>query len=264
MKWRIHAASLGVGLVAGALAGGVCGAVLARSAARREYAARLDKAVAEVKNHYARPVLPRQDGSGVVEIDLDALVPGRKTWANTVAKTLNDARALNDDQEPVLDPLEGIGIRPDGTLADDEADGTMSEGTGSAGDDCLRSLEPVPDDEEWEEPPGPFEISREQFGELANEGFQCISVTYFAEDRVLADDHDQPLREDEANRMVGALSPTAFGGASGDPHIRYVRNRRLEVDFEILLKLESFAGTVLGYGQPNKPPGKSTKSKTAG
>lgn len=258
MKWRIDARSIGVGLVAGALAGALGGYVLGRDRARREYAARLDKAVGEVKAHYSRPILPVQGAAEVVEIDLDKLVPGRRTWASTVQDTLNGAA------EPVRDPLEGLGIGPDGEVTDDEDDGAAPEGAGPEGEDGLSSLGAVPEDEHWEEPPGPFEISREQFGELADEGFQTISVTYYAEDRVLADDKDQALRDGEAKRMVGALSPLAFNGeASGDPNIRYVRNRRLEVDFEIVLDKRSYAEVVLDYGRPNKKREARSGTKTA-
>lgn len=172
---------------------------------------------------------------------MDKLVPGRRRYSDVVKETFSE--------KPVLDPLEGIGVGSDASLADDEADGSASEGTGLEGDEGLLSLGPVPEDEDWEEPPGPFEISEAQFGELADQGFQTISVTFYAGDKVLCDDKDGPIPDIEGN--VGVLSPKAFDGkASGDPNIRYVRNRRLEVDFEILLKPGSFAGEVLGYGDP--------------
>lgn len=233
MKWRIDARSACAGLLAGAIAGGLGGYLLSRERARREYEERLDKAVSEVKAHYSRPLL-----KNLAEVDLDKLVPGRRRYSDVVRDTLR--------KEPVPDPLEGIGDGPDASLAGDEADDSASAGTG---DEELLSLGPVPEDEHWEEPPGPFEISEAQFGELADQGFQTISVTFYAGDKVLCDDKDGPIPDIEGT--VGVLSPKAFDGqASGDPNIRYVRNRRLEVDFEILLKPGSFTDEVLGYGDP--------------
>lgn len=106
------------------------------------------------------------------------------------------------------------------------------------------------------EPDGPFEITEAAFGELADEGFQTISVTYYEADRTLCDDKDDPIRD--VVGTIGTDNPRGLNPElSGDPQIRYVRNRRLEVDFEILLDARSFAGTVLGYGQPNKRREKS-------
>lgn len=236
MKWKLDARSVCVGLVAGAVAGGLGGYLLSRERARRECQKRLDTAVNEVKAHYSRPLL-----KNIAEIDLDTLVPGRRRYSDVVRDTLG--------AEPVPDPLEGIGDGHEDSLSGDEADGSASEGTGADADDELLSTGPVPEDEHWEEPPGPFEISEAQFGELVNEGFQTISVVFFAGDNVLCDDRDEPIRD--VGGTVGALSAAAFDGqASGDKNIRYVRNRRLESDFEILLKPGSYVDEVLGYGDP--------------
>lgn len=251
MKRKLDATSIGLGLLAGAIAGACGGYFLACSRERRKYATRLDEAVAEVKEHYSRPLFKRVDEM-VTEIDLDTLVPGRTRYSDIVKGTLKAKNAP--------DPLEGIGIGSDGAIIPDEGDEGTSEGNGSDDPEGLASLGPVPEGEALEEPPFPFEISRNQFGELADEGFQTINVTYYAEDRVLVDDKDEPIRDVQGT--VGTLSPLAFGGASGDPNIRYVRNRRLEVDFEICLDARSYTETVLGYGQPNKQRTKSPKPKT--
>lgn len=254
---KLDVRSVGVGLVAGSLAGVLGGYVLARARARREYETRLNKAVSEVKTHYARPLLPRifEGDEDLKDIKLVGSRPGAR-WTDVIKSTV--------EAQPVHDPLEGLDIGSDDEVADDETDGDVPEGAGPEGGDGLSSVGGVPGREEYVEPPGPFEISREQFGELADEGFQTISVTYYAADRVLADDKDQALRDGEASRMVGALSPVAFDGeASGDPHIRYVRNRRLEVDFEIVLDKRSYAEVVLDYGRPNKNREAGSRTKTA-
>lgn len=250
MKRKLDATSIGLGLLAGAIAGACGGYFLASSRERRKYAVRLDEAVAEVKEHYSRPLFKRVDKI-VAETRLDTLVPGRVRYNDIVKGTFNP--------KTVPDPLEGIGIGSNGEIIPDEGDGGSSEGNGSDDPDGLVSLGPVPEGEDLEEPPFPFEISRDQFGELAEKGFQTISVTYYAGDKVLCDDKDDPIRD--AQGTVGTLSPLAFGGVSGDPHIRYVRNRRLEVDFEICLDARSFAETVLGYGQPNKQRAKNPRPK---
>lgn len=250
MKRKLDATSISLGLLAGTIAGACGGYFFARSRESRKFATRLDEAVAEVKEHYSRPLLKRVDAM-VTETSLDTLVPGRVRYSDVVKAILQP--------KAVPDQLEGIGVGSDGEIIPDEADGGSSPGNGSDPDpEELVSLGPVPEGEDLEEPPFPFEISRAQYGELAEEGFQMISVTYYADDRVLCE-NDDPIRDVQGT--VGTLSPLAFGGASGDPNIRYVRNRRLRVDFEICLDARSFAETVLGYGQPNKQREKSPRPK---
>lgn len=238
MKGKLVDARVAAAAVAlGSIGGGLLGYVLARSRARREYAARLDKAVTEVKAHYSRPVFskPADTESGVVEFT------GRRTWAGLVKNTLN---------EPVRDPLEGIG---DGSLDEESADEGASGGGNGAEPEAGDGLSSVGSEspEAVGEPAGPFEITEAAFGELADEGFQTISVTYYVADKVLADDKDQPIRDKIGT--IGTDNPCGYSSdLSNDPHIRYVRNRRLEVDFEILLDARSYTDTVLGYGQPNR------------
>jgi hypothetical protein len=234
--------SLLAGGLVGSLVGGSVAYVLARSRARREYEARLDQAVAEVKAHYARPIIPH-----LKAVSLDE--KPRSRWADVIKATVGT--------QSVPDPLAGL---DDGSLdeesADEDPDG-VREGTVSEGSSGLPGLGdgaagPVEDGE----PDGPFEIPEAAFGELAEEGFQQISVTYYEADRTLCDDKDTPIRN--IIETIGTDNPRGLSPElSGDPQIRYVRNRRLEVDFEILLDARSFAETVLGYGQPNKRREKS-------
>ncbi len=235
-------ARVAAGAVAlGSIGGGLLGYVLARSRARREYETRLDQAVAEVKTHYARPIIPKSELVDVVEVD-----SRRPTWASVIKTTVGSGT------KPVLDPLAGL---DDGSLDEesgDEDSGGDREGAGTDGDGGLPAVAVgASSSVEEDEPDGPFEITEDQFGELLDEGFQQISVTFFEADRTLCDDKEKPIRD-----MVGTIGTVNPKGLSpeksGDPHIRYVRNRRLEVDFEILLDARSFAETVLGYGQPNR------------
>lgn len=228
---RVAAAAVALG----SIGGGLLGYVLARSRARREYAARLDQAVAEVKAHYARPVFAKPNAKAeIVEFT------GRRTWAGLVKNTLS---------EPVHDDLEGIDDGPvDGDAADEDSGGGRN-GAESEGTSILQVLG-AESPEAVGEPDGPFQITEAAFGELNDEGFQTISVTYYSADKVLVDDKDDPIRDKIGT--IGTSNPLGFSQMGDDPQIRYVRNRRLEVDFEILLDARSFAETVLGYGQPNR------------
>lgn len=79
----------------------------------------------------------------------------------------------------------------------------------------------------------PFVISDEAFGELAEEGFDSMTITYYIGDGVLADNRDQPIPN--ILMTTGPLSRESFGVMSGDDRIVYIRNYKLEHDFEVIL-----------------------------
>jgi hypothetical protein len=157
-----------------------------------------------------------------------------------------------------------------GNNSDGDGEGLPAVGSESPSDEAgedsgdLEGSEPGPEDEEVPEISGPmgadlhsgsvepdhakpYAISRAAFGEMASEGFQMITLTYYASDKVLTDDKDQPITS--VVQTVGPLDPLGFGGISEDPYIRYVRNHKLEIDFEIVMNMGSYADIVLNYGQ---------------
>lgn len=93
----------------------------------------------------------------------------------------------------------------------------------------------------------PYPISLLEFSNV-EPGREQITLTYYAGDGILADDKDQPVRD--VMKLVGKLGALGFGGVSGDPHIRLVRNEKMDVDFEITLNAGSYADAVLNYGKP--------------
>lgn len=106
------------------------------------------------------------------------------------------------------------------------------------------------DDELPEDPPEndlqcekPFVISREEFDE-GYPHFDKITITYYAEDDVLADEQDEIITDIEA--VVGYDSLSRFGDMSDDDCVVYVRNGRLGADYEIILTQESYSESVLG------------------
>jgi hypothetical protein len=93
-------------------------------------------------------------------------------------------------------------------------------------------------------------ISPLEFAEPDEIGWTQVTITYYAGDSVLVDDREQPIRN--VRNTVGPLSVNGFGGISEHSAIRYVRNEKLEIDFEIVLDERSYADAVLNYGNPNR------------
>jgi hypothetical protein len=97
----------------------------------------------------------------------------------------------------------------------------------------------------------PYILSQDEYMD-AEPQYSQNSLTFYEKDGVLADNRDQPITD--INMVVG-LENLQFGKASGDMNIVYVRNDNLEVDFEILRSVGSYAEEVFGgsdRGRQNK------------
>ena len=83
-------------------------------------------------------------------------------------------------------------------------------------------------------PDKPYIISPDEFGNSDN--YTQISLTYYAKDRVLADDEDEIV--EEVDDTVGDDFADHFGDYEDDSV--FVRNDRLRCDFEILKDNRSY------------------------
>lgn len=89
----------------------------------------------------------------------------------------------------------------------------------------------------------PYIIHHDEYMENEH-SYEQVTLAYYAEDDVLADDRDQPIEEIE--KTVGEGNLTRFGHGSKDNRMLYVRNDKLNMDFEIVKNDGSFAKEVLG------------------
>lgn len=90
-------------------------------------------------------------------------------------------------------------------------------------------------------PEVPYILHRDEF--FADEkGYDnSTTLTYYSGDDVLCDENEVPIYNPE--KLVGKL---IFGHGSGDPNVVYVRNERLEAEYEILLDQGHYVVEVLG------------------
>lgn len=84
----------------------------------------------------------------------------------------------------------------------------------------------------------PFVISREDFA-WSEEGdeYDKTTLTYYQRERILLDEDDEVVPD--PNTLVGWKSLSQFGGESGDPDVVYIRNRRVQTDFEVVRETEN-------------------------
>lgn len=89
----------------------------------------------------------------------------------------------------------------------------------------------------------PYTISFEEFNENAP-GHEQVTMTYYAMDDTLADSQDKPV--DNTDYVVGDDNLNRFGHGSGDPNVVYVRNEKIDMDFEIVRSNGSYQKEVIG------------------
>lgn len=86
----------------------------------------------------------------------------------------------------------------------------------------------------------PYVITKLMFED--DDTYQKTHLTYFEADHTLIDE-DGDIIEDVANTIGKAVDN--FGKLSGDPEVVYVRNERIELDFEVHLMESDFVGYTI-------------------
>lgn len=93
------------------------------------------------------------------------------------------------------------------------------------------------------DPDAPYILTQEEFM-AAEPGYPQVSLTYFVGDNTLADESDAPINDIEFT--VGSKNLGRFGHGSKDSNVVYVRNVRLELDYEISRSFGKYAVEVAG------------------
>lgn len=96
------------------------------------------------------------------------------------------------------------------------------------------------------DPDYPYVITHDEFMENEN-GWEQNTLTYYNGDDILTDEKDVPVPDVEA--VVGSDALTKFGHGSRDRNVVYVRNEKLESDYEITLSMGEFSKEVAGFGE---------------
>jgi len=89
-------------------------------------------------------------------------------------------------------------------------------------------------------PERPYVIHQDEFVSCES-NFNQDTLTYYERDDIMADSDDTPLYD--YKKLMGDL---LFGHGTNDPNVVYIRNEKLELEWEVLLHTGSFAEEVLG------------------
>lgn len=212
MKAQYAAIGVAVGVAAGAIGGFMLAMRKARKEAEEYITAEVSEFVKEMQAHY------------------DAKVQAL------------EAR----NKEPLSQVVQDLGYAPAQNGEVDVVEGEVTE-------NAFDKDDPQPDSLTWDYereaaqrgPVNPYIIHHDEF--MVNEPeHEQVSLTYFSGDDVLVDERDQVIREVET--VVGLEHLQKFGYGSEDEDMVYIRNPRLEVDYEISKSEGTFATEVHGFG----------------
>lgn len=96
----------------------------------------------------------------------------------------------------------------------------------------------------------PMVISLDEYNS-SDEGddYAKITLTYYPKQQVLLDEDQEPI--DDVESYVGWRALNRFGDMSGNSDIVYVRNRRMETDFEVERETEADLPLHVQFGMPH-------------
>jgi hypothetical protein len=89
-------------------------------------------------------------------------------------------------------------------------------------------------------PDNPYVIHRDEFDD-EEKGYSHSTLTYYKGDDVLCDESDVPIYNAEK-----IAAPLLFGHGTNDPNVVYIRNERLEAEYEVMLDSGYYSVEVLG------------------
>lgn len=87
-------------------------------------------------------------------------------------------------------------------------------------------------------------ISYNEWCEADEDEFKKDTIVYYEDDQIVCDMHDSTIKEYQ--ELVGENALELFGMMSHDPDVVYIRNKRMQVDFEFVREHSSYHQSVLG------------------
>lgn len=212
----------------GFTAGTILGNFYAKKRLEAKYAQQAEEEIDEARTYFK--TLYKVDELSTPEGALKQRIPG-----NTLTDV--DRADTTAHEGPPIEVLEKVmkGLKyGNNTLTRNVFDGMSDPGTDHTEEDEAR------------DPMFPYIISMEEF--LQNEAeYIQVTYTFYAGDDVLADEEEMPV--DEVEKLVGNHNLDKFGHRSKDPRVVYIRNDKLDMDFEILKHDGTYAREVAGIDE---------------
>lgn len=231
---------VGVASVASAGAGATLGYLEADKRAKAKYEQLAEEEIAEAKRFYAK--LHKEGDFAQPETALEKYMAQVQDYTSEAEVTVTDG------SETGVAVAETVEETDDGVEIQERAVNIFASSEPVVEDDFDydAELESRTKDE-------PYVIANEEFYENEPE-YEQNTLTYFEGDDVLVDDKDQPI--EDTDRTVGNANLLRFGHGSKDQNVVYIRNDRMQMDFEVLRSRGDYVKEVLGFIEHSDRPGR--------
>lgn len=245
-------------LAGGISAGLVVGAGVAHTVTKRKYQQLADQEIAGMKKFYSEARVVEQTKPDLNDL-VDELGYNERSEEELSTIGPEEAAYIKETQEAAALASIRLAEELDGEDATDKwlkAAGTINVSNPEDDLELDRNVfeEANSDHPEWDyarevksrTDDRPFVIHKDEFenGELE---YEQATLTYYEGDDVVADMRDSAI--DDVDHVLGLDSLQKFGYGSGDANVVYVRNDRLQLDYEIVKSDGSFAEEVHGFTQ---------------
>lgn len=241
VKMGIALGMIGAGI---AIAAGTTSWLLAKKKITKEANEHLEEQIRLTKDHYQKRAKdgdyssPAKAAVALGHAVVTDNVDEESDLEEPAARAMRDYRAVSSGPDPVVEPTTETEIAE---AADPEVKVEVNVFT-QAMDEAVWDQDK---EEAWRaslRPGDPYIISEEEF--LTSEkDYNQTTMTYYSGDNVLTDAKDEPI--DLVDMVVGEGN-IRFGYGSNDPRTVYIRNDRLEQDFEVTQSDGKYAHEVLG------------------
>lgn len=227
----------------GIVAGGVGGYYFAKKKLELKYAQIADQEIAEAKEFYSRT-----NKTG----DYETPESAAKKLGIEVEDAPEEEEAVLKNAVKSFTNYQGMFPVPKGEAPVETEEELLVEETVAVVEaEVVNVFAPESAEDEWDyeteiskrTEDAPYIIHVDEFN-AAEQDYVQSSLAYYVADDVLADERDLPI--EEVDSTVGEDN-LKFGYGSKDNNMVYVRNDRIQVDFEIVRSKGSYAQEVLGY-----------------
>lgn len=219
-----------------AIGGGVIGGAVTYITVKKSFAERAQRDIEDVKAAYAEMF----DGKRVVN---DYTEAAAEPISHIPGATLSDEQIKQAKE--FAERLKYSTVPPDEVVSEEEivVGNIYDRQETPVGREVTHPLMVNYDREGLQKARKPYLISSEEFMTTETE-WDKLSITYYEDDDVLADENDKPI--DNIDYLVGEKHLDYFGIDSGDKNIVFIRNGNISSDIEITRNLGAYTEIVLG------------------
>lgn len=230
-------AYLGIGLVVGGSVGAALGFLITRRVLETKYNQIAEEEILLMREHYQSKMVALENTVGKGK--LEDIVEEQGYSAQTAPPmAVSPPTAVVEAAEEVQEEASNVVATP---------------ATEKPAEEVIRNVfeEAAASNSEWDyhkelarrSPVRPYVIHLDE----RDGGYDEVSLTYYDVDDVLCNELDEVIGDSDRDRIVGEANLERFGHGSNDPNIVYIRNDKLEAQYEIVKSDSSYAEEVHGF-----------------